>query len=141
MSDLSEESRSVPVSYSIDPQQRLVTLTVVGDLDGPAIRGVERALTADPAYERHYDHILDVRGGRTLIGSSDVLREMAAKPIVDPGVRRAIVTGSLLAYGLARLFQATHDAHGLGDEVRVFRAIEDARAWLATPRAPKIETN
>lgn len=60
---------------------------------------------------------------------------MAAKPIVNPGVRRAIVTGNLLAYGLARLFQATHDAQGLADEIRVFRNIDEARAWLATPRA------
>ena len=75
-----------------------------------------------------------MREGRNLIGSSAVLREMAAKPIVNPGVRRAIVTGSLVAYGLARLFQATHDGHGLADEVRVFRKIEEAQAWLATPR-------
>ncbi len=125
----------MPVSYAIDPKYRLVTLTVVEDLDEAMIRVVERDLTTDPAYDRDYDHLLDVRGGRNLIGSSGVLREMAAKPIVNPGVRRAIVTGNLVAYGLARLFQATHDAQGLGDEIKVFRNMDEARAWLAQPRA------
>lgn len=125
----------MPVRYEIDQERRLVTLTVTGELDEPAIRGVERALTTDPAYDRDFDHILDVREGRDLIGSSAVLREMAVKPIVNPGVRRAIVTGNLVAYGLARLFQLTHDARGLGDEIQIFRTMEEAERWLATPRA------
>lgn len=118
----------------------MITLSVEGDLDEAAIRAVERNLTTDPSYDRDYDHVLDVREGRNLLGSSAVLREMAAKPIVNPGVRRAIVTGNLLAYGLARLFQATHDAHGLADEVRVFRTMEDADAWLAAPRSETLRS-
>lgn len=124
----------MPVSYLIDRDRHLVTLRVVGDLDEAMIRDVERNLTADPAYDRDFDHILDVREGRNLIGSSAVLREMAARPIVNPGVRRAIVTESLLAYGMARLFQAVHDAMGLQDEIRIFRGMDEAHAWLATPR-------
>ncbi len=126
----------MPVGYKISPERRLVTLAVTGDLDEPAIRDVERALTTDPAYDRDYDHLLDVREGRNLIGSSAVLREMAAKPIVNPGVRRAIVTSNLVAYGLARLFQMTHDTRGLGDEIQIFRTMEEAEVWLALPRTP-----
>lgn len=124
----------MPVSYAIDRDQRLVVLTIVGDLDEAMIREVEHDLTTDPAYDRVFDHILDVREGHNLIGSYAVLREMAAKPIVNTGVRRAIVTESLVAYGLARLFQAVHEVQGLADEIRVFRSMDQANAWFATPR-------
>lgn len=121
----------MPADYQIDSASRLITLTVTGNLSEAEIRDVERRLTSDPSYDGDFDHLIDVRSGLTLLGSVDVLREMAAKPIVNPGVRRAIVTGHLLAYGLARLFQATHDTAGLGDELRVFFKIENARRWIA----------
>ncbi len=124
----------VTLTYEIDPVRRLITLVVAGEVTEHDIRTTDRALLSEPGYDRDFDHLVDGREGRRLIGSADVLRELAARPSVNAGVRRALVAGNLLTYGLARLFQAAHDAHGLPDEVRIFRSIEDARAWLATPR-------
>ena len=123
----------MPASYTIDCNRRLVVLKVVGELSEVDVRTVERELTSDPAYDADFNHILDVREGRRLIGSTAVLREMAAKPIVNPGVRRAIVTGNLLSYGLARLFQAAHDANGLADEIKIFRDFQSALEWVDAP--------
>ncbi len=125
----------MPVSHSIDRQRRLITIVVAGDLDDSAFDMIERDIASDPAYDRGYDCLIDARAARKLIGSLGGLRGMAAKQSVDPGVRRAIVTESLLFYGLARVFQAVHDARGLPDEVAVFRDIDAAAAWLAQPRA------
>ncbi len=122
----------MPVSYSIDRAQRRITVRIVGELDEAEIRTIERDVLSDAAYDRAYGTLVDAREACNLIGSVSILREMRAKPVVDAGVRRAFVTSNLLIYRLARLFQATHDASGLTDDVRVFRTIEEAELWFAT---------
>jgi hypothetical protein len=95
-----------------------------------------RRLTSDSNHDRDFGRIFDVRNSLKLLGSVGVLREMAAKPIFNPGERRANVTSHLLTNGLDQLFQATHDWPGLGDALRAFHNAEHAMRDASSSTAP-----
>ncbi len=58
----------------------------------------------------------------------ETLRQLASLSPFGAGSRRAIVVGSVAAYGLARMFQVLRE--GSPDVLRIFRNMEAALEWL-----------
>jgi hypothetical protein len=60
--------------------------------------------------------------------SPNALAQVAATPVYDDGVRRAIVAKADVVYGIARMYASF--VGRMGQEVRVFRRRDIAEAWI-----------
>jgi hypothetical protein len=58
------------------------------------------------------------------------VKAVARRHLFGPGARRAIVAPDLAVFGLARMFESHRDAGGDEEQIRVFKSLEDAWAWL-----------
>lgn len=118
----------VPASHCIDPGQRLVLRTFEGVLTDEDLLQDQNAMRNAPEYKPEYRQLIDARGVERAEISTEVIRDLARASPGAPEARRAFVVASDLAYGLARMFEIQRtDAP---EEVRVFRDVNEARAWL-----------
>ena len=56
------------------------------------------------------------------------VREAARDQFFSPGVRRAVVAHSDVAFGMARMYAIASE--GMGQTIGVFREFSAAKAWL-----------
>lgn len=119
----------MPLSYSIDPAQGIVTVT--GDYaDAAEWRVLLTAVSRDAEYKRGFSFIRDLRGSKhpvsaqTVVGIMAVVREFWAH--LAPR-RAAIVTGLTIA-------DPAVIAHALADDqhipLRTFSSYDDAVRWV-----------
>ncbi|MDJ0867222.1 MAG: hypothetical protein QNK03_14015 [Myxococcota bacterium] len=118
----------MPATYRIDAEQRLIYTTATGVVTDDDMSSHQAALVADPSFDRTFDQIWDCREVEVLEVSAEGLRRLASARSFDADARRAVVAGTDVVYGMARMFQSLHDE--APEEVRVFRKLEEALAWL-----------
>ena len=122
--------KTLPVTYEF--AGRLLIVRPEGEYPlGDILRVSQEALAgaACPAEPRY---LLDVRASASMLRATsgrifaiaDAFHELA--PHV--GGRCAVLTGSLLQYGLARMGAGFASRHGV--EIHVFRDMGEARRWL-----------
>ena len=98
---------------------------------GPLVRTHLEALHAHPGVEPDFDQLLDAREVTKVELSGACLREVATDTVFGEGSLRVFVTGSEVGFGMARMYQMLRDESP--DEIRIFRNIDEARAWLGLP--------
>jgi hypothetical protein len=119
----------MPLDYTLDPHQRLITIT--GDYAEPAEwRQLLERMLADPARAPGFAILRDLRGSSTPIGTPSVVALMTVVhhfwPLLQPS-RAAILTprefdpAAMVAHALA-------DTHGL--PMQVFNSMDAAMEWL-----------
>jgi hypothetical protein len=119
----------LPLEYAIDRARRVVRVRGHGVLRDEDLLSFQDRLREDAQFEPGLDQIHDYREIRELAVSAEGIRAAAERrPKFEAPVRRAVVVASDAAYGLARVFQTRRE--GTGGEVRVFRAWDEALAWL-----------
>jgi hypothetical protein len=118
----------LPITYKIDPAQKLVVTRIWGPATEDEVAAHNRSLRTDPEFDPHYRQLADMSGVTALLVSTKVIEETAHDQYFAPGVRRAFVACDDAAFGLARMF-ALH-AEGQGQTIHVFRDRESAEAWL-----------
>jgi hypothetical protein len=118
----------MPSGYTIDLPRSLVITRAWGVLIEEDLFGHAAALGADPRFRRDMRQLLDFREVTQLQISGATLRQMVDRNPFGAGARRAIVVGSEVAYGMARMFQTFKDA--TPDRLEVFRSLERALEWL-----------
>jgi hypothetical protein len=118
----------MPASFRIDPSRRIVLTTISGVITFEQIVALAVALKGDSLFHPSFAELLDVR--QTTF-TSLTFQELAqlARTIdpFSPKALRAIVAPDDLIYGTSRIYQAVRDQ---GNNVQVFRTMEEARAWL-----------
>ncbi len=121
----------MPTSYTIDVDQQLTKTRAWGELTNENLRDHYGRLVVDPRFSpgmRQLSNLDEVMAFRL---TGWMIAEAASWPVFDAGVRRAIVARSDIAFGLARMFSL--NAERVGQNVRVFRAEWEAKAWLDSP--------
>jgi hypothetical protein len=118
----------MPTTYDLDARRRLVRTHSWGVLTDDEIRAMYEKLIADPAFDRSYRQLCDLRDVTTMTVTVDTLRLLAQRRIFAPGAKRAFVVGRDVDYGLSRLFQAYSEVEGA--VIEVFKVWEDAEEWL-----------
>src|SRR5215471_5880114 len=72
--------------------------------------------------------------------NSDALRTLSREPLFSPPSRIAVVVplppGNMTLFAMARLYETYREVSNMGDHLRVFKTLEDARAWLAVDQPP-----
>ena len=118
----------MPEAHQIDVARRVVVSRAWGELSTADLLSHYRAVAADPAFDPTFAQLVDLREVTTFTLDTGVLRSRAAHSLFQPGVRRAVVAPSDVAYGLARMF-GTY-AESASQTIAVFRAIGEAEHWL-----------
>jgi len=119
------------VTYRIDPQDRLVQLTVAGESSFQEWESALRRVLADPAYVKGYNFLTDRQGQSDVPGPEFprlVLRFLVSHTPEMGRYRRAAVSPVEATFQTLRMF------HILAEEVDIrveaFRNYDEARRWL-----------
>ncbi|MFT5441154.1 MAG: hypothetical protein ACI8W3_000194 [Myxococcota bacterium] len=121
----------MPISYVVDTCQKLVEVTVEGDLTDEELIQHCETMRADPSIDPDFVELDHLDSTLELI-SINAIRAVAEMLEDSTLVRKmAIYTQRDVAFGLARMYEM------LGGEsatqVAVFRNLSEAKAWLEAP--------
>jgi len=122
----------MPITYQIDPERSLVTISAYGVLEEPEYRETRAELASDSRFRLGMKVLEDFRSVEkhefTTEGYNRFIeQEILLQPIFGNG-RHAIVTHSDLQYGLTR--KLIGEMGTSSRDAQVFRDMEDAKAWL-----------
>jgi hypothetical protein len=118
----------MPITYTIDPNQKLVVTRIWGPATEGEVAEHNRSLRTDPQFDPHFRQLADMSGVTELLVSTKVIQDTAHDQYFAPGSKRAFVAPDDAAFGLARMF-ALH-AESMGQTIHVFRDRAAAEAWL-----------
>jgi hypothetical protein len=128
--------RRMPVSYTIEAKQHLIRTRCVGNVTLNDVAAHFRTLLQDPEVPESLDVLLDLSELTSLPETpqlENIAREVQKTRVkVNFGVC-AIVAPRDALFGMMRMFEVI--ARAYFREIRAFRAIEEAEAWLASGEA------
>ena len=116
------------LSYTIDLEHGVVRTRGWGVITSQEIRDDTSRKLADPRFDPRFRSLFDMTEASNLEISPSALAQVAATPVYDDGVRRAIVASADAVYGMARMYASF--VSRAGQEVRVFRRRDIAEAWI-----------
>jgi hypothetical protein len=120
------EASLMPATVQIDPENKVIFLTVSGTLADAEMLALQATMSNDPRFQPHFCRLADMRGVDKVELTVDGIRKLAERDIFGSGARRAIVAGQGLIYGFSRMFEMLAKA----EETRIFSDINEARKWL-----------
>jgi len=128
----------MPLRYTTDDEHRLVLTTGHGVLTDQEVFEYKQSVWSLPQVAG-YDELLDLRDVERLeVPSTERLRELARlSAAMDVGTpsRVAIVADDLVTAGVARIYEVLRRMDERSTrQVSVFRAVEEAVAWLKQER-------
>jgi hypothetical protein len=121
----------MPVTYRIDTEKQIIRITVKGQPLPGEHAAVTQQWLNDPDYVPGMSILLDNRGREEPSDRARVEKlasETRSSPFAVPGIRVAIVVASDAEYGMSRMYGSLAEESGL--EIRTFRDIDEAEAWL-----------
>ena len=116
------------MTYRIDQERRLVITRGWGVLSTRELSDVMSRILVDPRFDPTYRSLGDLREVTGITLDTMETAQTAATPLFADGTRRAIVATSDVAFGMARMFATFSERSG--QQVRVFRELALAEAWL-----------
>ena len=125
---MAEGGATLPTSFRIDTERRTVFSSGAGVLSDDDLRGHQRQLLGDPAFDPSFNQLWDFRQVVQVDVSSETLRALATARSFAPSAKRAAVAPRNILYGMARMFEMLHNK--APEEFRVFRNIREAADWL-----------
>jgi hypothetical protein len=126
----------MPSDYAIDAQRQLVYSRAWGGLTDADLFDHQRRLGLDPRFHPDFSQLLDFLGVTSSKGvTANGVKEVARRHLFGPHSRRALVASDPSTFGLARMFETYREIFGSEEQLKVFRSLEDAWAWLGiSPR-------
>jgi len=121
----------MPASFHIDPSRGMVFSYATGAVSFQDFSDHQQALIRDSAFHPGLAQLADARTVTAVSLTVDEMRILARNSPFGAGARRAFVVAKDAHFGLARMFELMTEDHP--DELRVFRSMAEARAWLNLP--------
>jgi hypothetical protein len=127
----------MPFRFRIDTQHGVVFAVSEGSVGTADVRDYLKRLESDPAYRSGYDALIDVRHATSNITADDLrdIAELVRRRPREAESKRAVVVSSDEHYGLMRMFEAFTESGPT--RYRVFRDLEEARAWVEGESDPE----
>jgi len=120
--------------YRFDPEQKLVVTCYWGEVRTTDVATVRRARERDPGLAAAVAHLVDATGIVHLVLSATETRDVASYVATGKdGTSRlptAIVASTDVVFGMCRMFGLRVEALRDIEQIRVFRTLEEAVAWL-----------
>ena len=130
---VSDHGNVMALNYRLEKNRRLVLITGFGVIGPDEIVANRKALLSDPEFDRTFDALVDFTQVQTSL-NSDALRTLSREPLFSRASRIAVVAtlppGNITLFGMARLYETYREVSNMGDQLRVFKTLEDAREWL-----------
>lgn len=127
--------RPMSVRDHFDAEHNLLTVVLEGAIEDEDLLKYARRVTEGADIPSGHDELIDLRTAEEARVSSPTLRRVAdlfsGSDRTPERTRVAIVAETDVAYGLSRMYQAFRSESPL--DLRVFREMADARAWLELP--------
>lgn len=120
-------------SYTILSDARFVYSRAWGILTDEELLEHADALRNDPRFDPSFSQLADSREMTDLAVSPQGVRTLATRNPFGKGAKRALVAPSLVAFGMARMFELV--SHRSEDDIKVVKSMAEAKAWLGD-RAP-----
>ena len=140
---LSPQGNVMALNYRFEKNRRLVLITGFGVIGPDEIVANREALLSDPDFDRSFDALVDFTQVPETSLNSDALRTLSREPLFSPASRIAVVVplplGNMTLFGMARLYETYREVSNMGDHLRVFKTLEDAREWLGVDEPPSRE--
>jgi len=125
----------MPLTYTIDASRRIIIARASGVLTEDDLRSTHMLMQGDPAFNRNFGQLLDLRAATEVIVSVPAMARLAASSSFAPGVRRAFVGITDTQYNMAWTFAMLSEPHD--QLVHVFRDMSVAEAWLMEGAHPR----
>jgi hypothetical protein len=128
----------MPISYRIDAEKRRVFTTAYGILTYKEAVTLIQRMGSDPDFNPYYTELTDLNGIESANMAAEQIAELALIRVFAPESKRAIVAPDPLYFGMARMYEAHHEASS-GGHARVFSDMAEAVLWLdeETPPEPR----
>lgn len=119
----------MPITYRIFGAEPFVLSTALGNVSDADLLTHQRELMSDPKFDPSYPQLDDLRDADMESVSADCIQTLARTHVASRRpAKRALLVGSDVAYGLARMLQALRE--GSRPEIQVFRDVDQALGWL-----------
>ena len=123
----------MPITHQVLREQRLV-LIAGSDVVGPDdIVANRKALLNDPDFDPSFDALVDFTRVPEPNLQLDAIRTLSRNPLFSRASRVAVVpaiSGSVELFAVAQMYETYREVSNMGDQLRIFRTIEQAREWL-----------
>ena len=125
----------MPAYFKIDKEHRLVMSTISGVLTMADALAHQENLRKHPDFDPSFSQLMDGTQLTRVELKREEVQRLARDSIFSPDSRRAFVTNSDAAFGMARMFETLRDAMGERG-IRVFRNLDDGLDWVLGKNSP-----
>jgi hypothetical protein len=132
----------MPLTHKVLKEQSLVLIIGSDVVCADDVVGNRQALLSDPDFDPSFDALVDFTQVPEASLNLDAIRTLSRQPLFSKVSRIAVVlAGSrrMALFAIARMYETYREVSEMGDRLRVFRTLEQAREWLgrgsALPRA------
>jgi hypothetical protein len=125
-------SSTVPISYVLDPERRLIRTTCAGEVTLEEVWDHFEALVRQTGLPERLDVLLDLRSTTSLPTGEQVRAAAGSAALLSSRLAWgacAVIASSDALFGMSRVFEAY--AGELFERIAVFRDLAEATAWLA----------
>lgn len=118
----------MPASFTVDLPRRIVFSRGWGILVDDDLRETQKGVREAAGFTSDFSQLYDFFEVTDVQVTPDTLWGLAAGSPFELGARRAVVVGSDVAFGMARMYQSISGRQS--DTFRIFRDRESAVRWL-----------
>lgn len=122
--------RWMPCDSELDLERRWVRVRAWGVLTYEEIVASRRKFVSDPNFSPDFSQLADGREVTRVIVAASEVGELAGDGIFGPRSRRAFVAPRGDTFDLTRMYQIYRQVNGGAEQIRQFRTMEEAEAWL-----------
>lgn len=121
----------MPCDCELDLDRRLVRCRAWGVVTYDEAMATRRKFLSDPNFSPDFDQIYDGRDVTRIAISASDTGKLAMDAVFSAKARRALIAPSRDTYDFGRMLQIYRGINAHKDQLRLFRTIEEAEAWLA----------
>lgn len=118
----------MPIESRFDSERNLLITAAEGPLTADDVRSHQSTLASNPDFDPDADHLFDLSRVTDFDVGPGRIRDIASVAIFSKASRRAVVAPEDVLFGLSRMYTGYRDA--AAENLRVFRTLEEALAWL-----------
>jgi hypothetical protein len=123
----------MPCDCELDLDRRWVRCRAWGAVTYDEAMATRHKFTSDPNFEPTFYQIYDATQVTRLTFTAVEIGLLAKDRVFAPGARQALVAPRSDTYGFGRTFQLYRQINGGKEQIKLFRSVQDAEAWLSSP--------
>ena len=131
----------MPLTHQVLKEQRLVLIVGSDVVGADEIVANRQALLNDPDFDPSFDALVDFTRVPEASLSLDAIRTLSRQPLFSKASRIAAVpavSGPETLFAIAQKYETYREVSAMGDRLRVFRTLEQARNWLDRGTLPRV---